>query len=203
MCGRKIITAMLAAGVGGVLVVGVWAHDETGSDVHDPTTPAHTHPHRPVRISADELHRHGGVPLGWRFAFPEGAPGAGRAVFTKLECYQCHTIKGERFPQSSPQPGASAGPDLTGMGDHHPAEYFAESILNPNAVIITEPGYTGADGLSIMPDYRESLTVAELIDLVAYLKSLQGAHDYGGAESGTKKGHPPKPTEGGGHRSKH
>jgi hypothetical protein len=58
------------------------------------------------------------------------------------------------------------------MGRHHPAEYFAESILNPNAVIIVGPGYTGADGLSIMPDYRKSLTVAELINLVAYCKSL-------------------------------
>jgi uncharacterized protein involved in high-affinity Fe2+ transport len=67
------------------------------------------------------------------------------------------------------------------MGDHHPVEYFAESILNPNAIIITGPGYTDADGLSIMPDYRDSLTVAELIDLVAYLKSLQGEHATSGA----------------------
>jgi hypothetical protein len=62
------------------------------------------------------------------------------------------------------------------MGDHHPVEYFAESLLNPNAVIVTGPGYTDADGMSIMPDYHESLTVAELTDLVAYLKGLQGEH---------------------------
>jgi uncharacterized protein involved in high-affinity Fe2+ transport len=60
------------------------------------------------------------------------------------------------------------------MGDHHPAEYFAESILNPNAVIVTGPGHTGPDGLSIMPDYRDSLTLAETIDLVAYIRSLTG-----------------------------
>jgi hypothetical protein len=69
---------------------------------------------------------------------------------------------------------------LTGVGSHHPPEYFAESILNPNAIIVIGPGYTGADGLSIMPDFREVLTVADLIDLVAYLKSLQGAHDHEG-----------------------
>ncbi len=57
-------------------------------------------------------------------------------------------------------------------------EYFAESILNPNAVIVTGPGYTGPDGLSIMPDYRESLMVSELIDLVAYLKSLKSDHEH-------------------------
>jgi hypothetical protein len=64
------------------------------------------------------------------------------------------------------------------MGSHHPADYFAESIPNRNAVIVTGPGYAGADGLSSMPDFRESLTVAELLDLVAYLKSLQGEHRH-------------------------
>jgi hypothetical protein len=59
------------------------------------------------------------------------------------------------------------------MGAHHPAAYLAESILYPNAVIITGKGYTGPDGLSRMPEYNSSLTIAQLIDLVAYLKSLQ------------------------------
>ncbi len=51
--------------------------------------------------------------------------------------------------------------------------YFAESIRNPNAVIVTGPGYTGPDGLSIMPDYQDSLTARELTGLVAYLRSLR------------------------------
>jgi Fe2+ transport protein len=67
---------------------------------------------------------------------------------------------------------------LTGMGGHHPVEYFAESILNPNAIIITGPGYTGADGMSVMPDYRDSMTVAEFIDLLAYLQSLKGGDTH-------------------------
>ena len=52
--------------------------------------------------------------------------------------------------------------------------YLLESILNPNAVIVEAPGYTGPDGRSIMPDYRDSLSTRELIDLIAYLKSLGG-----------------------------
>jgi hypothetical protein len=59
------------------------------------------------------------------------------------------------------------------MGEHHPAGYLAESILNPNAVIVEGPGYTGPDGRSTMPDYREHLSLADFIDLVAYLKSLR------------------------------
>lgn len=131
----------------------------------------------PIRITHDDLHRHGGVPPGWIFRFPDGDPAAGRAVFVKLRCYECHEIRGERFP---PRPPGSApgGPELTGMGGHHLAEYLAESILDPNAVIVAEPGYTDAQGFSIMPDYREVLTVGELIDLVAYVKSLTEDHDH-------------------------
>jgi hypothetical protein len=39
-------------------------------------------------------------------------------------------------------------------------------------MILDGPGYTDSRGLSIMPDYRNKLTVGDLIDLVAYLKSL-------------------------------
>jgi len=124
----------------------------------------------PIRITMKELHEMGGVPPGWTFALPQGDPAKGRAVFVRIECYSCHTIRGESFPR---EPG-QAGPDLTGMGLHHPVAYFAEAIIHPNRVILIGEGYTGPDGLSTMPNYNEDLTVAELIDLVAYLKSLQG-----------------------------
>jgi mono/diheme cytochrome c family protein len=193
---RKAVLSALVLGVGVMLVVGGWAQEETGGHTHAMGTSTPESPRGPVRISDEELHRLGGVPPGWHFTFPAGDPTAGRAVFAKLECYQCHAIQGEQFPMASKEPGKS-GPDLTGMGSHHPTEYFAESILNPNAVIATEPGYTDAHGLSIMPDYRESLTVAELIDLVAYLKSLGGEHSHaGGMEHGGEMAHashPPAP----------
>jgi hypothetical protein len=151
---------------------------QAGEHSHTAGTAPHRAPTAPIKITTEELHRLGGVPPGWQFRFPDGDPAAGRAAFAKLECYQCHTIRGESFPQTSTSAG-NIGPELTGMGDHHPVEYFAESILNPNAIIVTEPGYTDADGMSIMPDYRDTMTVAELIDLLAYLQSLKGggAHD--------------------------
>ena len=130
----------------------------------------------PKPISMDELHRTGGVPRGWKFTLPAGGdPRRGREVFAKLECAKCHQIKPD-FPKTG---GAGdVGPELTGMGAHHPAEYFAESILDPNAVILAGPGYVGPDGRSIMPDYRDSLSVAELVDLVAYIKSLSGGEHH-------------------------
>jgi hypothetical protein len=39
--------------------------------------------------------------------------------------------------------------------------------------MIASATITGSDGLSTMPDYRPNLTLAELDDLVAYLKSLE------------------------------
>jgi len=121
----------------------------------------------PYRITMEELHNAGGIPKGWIFRPPEGDPDRGREAFVKLECFACHTVQGESFPRPS-----RPGPDLTGMGAHHPAGYLAESVMNPNRVIVEGPGYTGPDGKSIMPDYRDSLTLADLSDLVAYLKSL-------------------------------
>ena len=124
----------------------------------------------PVRITMDALHAAGGVPPGWRFTLPAGDVAAGRRAFADFKCYACHAVKGEDFP-SQPGQTATAGPELTGMGSHHPAGYLAESIVNPSAVLIDQPGYIGGDGRSIMPTYPD-MTLAQLINLVAYLQSL-------------------------------
>lgn len=128
-------------------------------------------PPPPIRTTMEALHAQGGVPKGWKFLLPPGDAEEGRKVFVALECFACHQVQSEDFPQASKTPRGS-GPELTGMGSHHPAEYLAESIMNPNRVIILGPDYTGPDGLSKMPDYSDSLTVKQLVDLVAYLKSL-------------------------------
>jgi len=81
------------------------------------------------------LHEAGGVPPGWKFTPPPGNPSEGRKAFAELGCYTCHVVQGESFPP--PAPGEPAvGPELSGMGTHHPPEYFVESILNPDAVLV-------------------------------------------------------------------
>jgi hypothetical protein len=129
-------------------------------------------PPAPVRMTMEALHAAGGTPPGWRFTVPPGDVSAGRQAFADFKCYACHAIKGESFGSSGDQM-ATAGPELTGMGGHHPAGYLAESIVNPSAVVIDQPGYIGGDGRSIMPMYPD-MTLAQLINLVAYLKSLGG-----------------------------
>lgn len=122
---------------------------------------------QPVRVTMAELHAGGGVPRGWRFTPPAGDAARGRQVFLRSGCFACHAVAGEPFPPSS-----GVGPDLTGAGEHHPVAYLMESVINPNAVIVQGPGYTGPDGLSIMPSYADRLAVQELLDLVAFLGGL-------------------------------
>jgi len=162
---RRIAAALVLAGLVGCIETPPQQHSPRGSQTTGGVQ-------GPIRITDEELDRHGGTPPGWKFTVPSGNPTAGREVFIKMECYSCHQVQGEKFPGGATE--RRPGPDLTGAGNHHPAEYFAEAILNPNAVIITEPGYTGEDGLSIMPSYADLLTLQEWIDLVAYLTSLTG-----------------------------
>ncbi len=123
----------------------------------------------PTHVTMTELHAEGGVPRGWMFTPPPGDVRRGREVFKQLSCFTCHNVAGEGFPPTTGQ-----GPNLTDVGAHHPIGYLVESILNPNAVIIEGPGYTDTQGRSAMPDYRESLSVKQLVDLSTYLESLTG-----------------------------
>jgi mono/diheme cytochrome c family protein len=145
----------------------------------------------------EALHQAGGVPPGWKFSLPPGNAAAGRKVFIDLGCYSCHEVKGEQFP-TKPGEKRDAGPELTGVGSAHPTEYFAEAIVNPNSVVLEGPGFTGPDGLSKMPTFNEDMTVAQLIDLIAYLKSLTaGGHQPAPPSSAPS---PKKEPPTGGHR---
>jgi Cu/Ag efflux protein CusF len=105
-------------------------------------------------------------PQGWRFTLPKGDPTKGKAVFEKFECYYCHEVRGEQFP--SP---AEDAPELSQMGPLHPIEFFAESIMNPNAVV--PKSYRQSDGKSPMTDFSDKMTVRQLIDVSAYIASLR------------------------------
>ncbi len=123
-----------------------------------------------VRLTMDRLHQQGGVPLAWSPTLAPGDARAGRAAFVELGCPACHRVAGEAFAMAADD---ARGPELSGMGSHHPAAYFAEAVLNPDAVVIEAPGaqWIGDDGRSIMPTY-DAMTVGQLTDVVAYLASL-------------------------------
>ena len=174
-------SAMVSAPVIG-LAIAASAWGQGGSMQHMGGGAAPAAAPAPIRTTMEALHAQGGVPKGWKFLMPPGDAAKGREVFVTMECYACHAVKGEDFPKTSKR-DHEPGPDLTGMGAHHPSEYFAESIINPNRVIIQGAGYTGSDGLSKMPSYGDTMTMQQLVDVVAYLKSLKGGmemHEKGG-----------------------
>jgi Cu/Ag efflux protein CusF len=57
------------------------------------------------------------------------------------------------------------------MGPLHPVEFFAESIINPNAIVPKE--YRNSDGTSPMTNFTDKMTLRELIDVAAYIASLK------------------------------
>ena len=118
-----------------------------------------------------------GMAADWKFTLPAGDPAAGRKDFLDVECYKCHEVKGETLPAVA-YADKGGGPELAQMAGMHPVEFFAESIINPNAVIDPkgkELGYLGEDGKSKMPDYSDVLTLRQITDLAAYLASLKGS----------------------------
>jgi mono/diheme cytochrome c family protein len=122
---------------------------------------------RPTTHVAPVARPGGGGPRSGTVTPPRGDAAHGRAVFGRLECATCHAIPDAQF--SAP---IRPGPDLAGIGGRHPGE-IVESIMNPNAQILDGPGYTNEQGLSTMPDYRDRMTVGELIDLVEYLRGFE------------------------------
>ena len=130
--------------------------------------------------NAEQETAHGGAtgehtPPNWKFTLPTGDPVEGKKLFIELECYKCHEVMGESFPLVG-EGDKGIGPELSQMAGTHPPEFFAESIVNPNAVIDPqdkEMGFLGADGKSRMPTYSDVLTVKQLADLATYLNSLK------------------------------
>ena len=129
----------------------------------------------PAKTSQDQAHVHG-TPKDWKFTWPAGNAAEGRKLFVEAECHKCHEVTGEIFPAVGKDKG-DVGPELAQMASMHPPEFFAESIINPNAVIDPDAkklGYVGEDGKSKMPDYNDTFSVRQLADLTAYLTSLKG-----------------------------
>lgn len=106
-------------------------------------------------------------PQNWRFTLPKGDPAKGRAIFVKYQCYDCHEVRGEDFPE----PLEESAPELSQMASSHPIEFFAESIINPNAVV--PKAYQRPNGTSPMRDFTEQMTLRELIDVSSYIASLK------------------------------
>ena len=111
------------------------------------------------------------VPKGWKFEMPAGDPAAGKTAFIQANCNTCHSVPGTDIPQVQ---GGGKAPPLTPAYAKLPAAYLAESIANSHKVIGGDvEQYRGTQKVeSQMRDYNSLITVQQMIDMVAFLKSL-------------------------------
>lgn len=104
------------------------------------------------------------------FSLPEGDPEAGKKVFVQAECSFCHAVEGvDDIPEPVADPPV---PVVFGRGQRPSDGQLVRSIVDPSHFV--SPAYPEAtvkmDGESRMPKYRNTLTVQQLIDLVAFLR---------------------------------
>jgi hypothetical protein len=82
-------------------------------------------------------------------------------------------VAGRSFRQAGAE---SIAPEFDAARARLPREYLAESILDPHKVIADgEDRYRAVDGRSSrMRDSGEIMTLRDLLDVVAYLRSVRG-----------------------------
>lgn len=107
------------------------------------------------------------VPAGWTFALPEGNAVSGKKAWEHLDCDSCHAIAGTAEARGG---RGAVGPELSGYGVL-PREYIAESIIKAHTVVAA-PGYVVEKDKATMGNYNHFLTVQELLDLVAFLRTI-------------------------------
>jgi mono/diheme cytochrome c family protein len=114
------------------------------------------------------------------FTLPDGDPAAGRTVFSDLQCYGCHEVKGDEFP--APTTITPTYVALGATGTVQSRWQLFESVIAPSHQFAQPQPPVGATasemnimvgGRSKMTDYGDRLTVKQALDLVAYMEQLQ------------------------------
>jgi hypothetical protein len=101
---------------------------------------------------------------------PDGDPVKGRIAFTDLRCNTCHRIPADGIEQVVQ---GTLGPELGSKQAVLSKEQLATSIIAPshNVAFIDKKWRSG--DVSRMGDFNQAMTVRQLIDMVAYLRTLR------------------------------
>ena len=111
---------------------------------------------------------------------PEGRVAEGKTLFEAKQCHRCHTVKGSSFAKSL----LPADLVVHLAGKSHKGwtrDHYGSAIMNPQHGISPEYQKAKADSgdklavrESPMPDYRNVLTLGDMIDIAAYLEASLG-----------------------------
>ncbi len=107
-------------------------------------------------------------------ALPEGDAAAGRQAFADLKCTACHAVPSDA---NLPAPISSTpGPPLDAITAHRDISYLLASIMTPSHAVslrISDDVRSALEGvLSPMGDFSRAMTVRQLVDVHAYVRSL-------------------------------
>lgn len=103
------------------------------------------------------------------FFLEKGNPAAGRNAFKEFKCNACHNVQGDKeFTVSS-----GLGPALGAKQADYASGWIANSMVSPSHAIALDAVDPGDNVPSKMTDFKDKMTVRQLIDLVSYIKSLE------------------------------
>jgi sulfur-oxidizing protein SoxX len=102
------------------------------------------------------------------FRLPDGNIEKGREAFVSLQCHSCHTVSGDNFPAPE-RFHIPLGGETTRIRTYGE---LVTSLINPSHVISARYREELRNAKeSPMTDFNETMTVAQMIDLVAFLQS--------------------------------
>jgi len=107
------------------------------------------------------------------FVLPPGNSERGKQVFIDQGCYQCHTLPAIELPERAANPAVTLeiGGKVYRVKDYGE---LLDAIVSPDHIVSAKYRMELAsderkNAHSPMPNFNEKITVAELIDLVAFL----------------------------------
>jgi hypothetical protein len=113
------------------------------------------------------------------FTLPPGQAERGQAAFVKFRCFDCHQVAGVTLPPSeeSNQVIVKLGGEVTFKKTYAD---LVTGIINPSHRLAAgyDPKLVSQDGKSRMTVYNDVMTVAELIDIVAFLEAHYELRPY-------------------------
>jgi hypothetical protein len=103
---------------------------------------------------------------------PDGHADAGRAAFVGLGCTSCHAVA---WASDLPAPVVDVGAPVLGksVAGTSPG-MIATAIIAPSHYVPKAIRTASGEDVSPMGDYSDAMTVRQLVDVVAYLKSGDG-----------------------------
>lgn len=120
--------------------------------------------HEPSLTSEEKLPR--------GFELPDGDPVRGREAFVALRCSSCHEVAGLEDELPRPVATPATGVELGGLAMREPSDgELVTSIVNPSRHLYPAgeaERITSGSG-SRMANLNESMSVQNLIDIVAFL----------------------------------